>query len=446
MEPSGASLDRMGPPSVPQRIADERDALHRIAALTMDRVTAEAVCGRVAEEAVRLLDADRGIVLRFEPDGTVTVAGAWTAEARKGAHEQRGGSVIKLNGARRNRGATVGAPVRIDGRVWGLIRATRRKPFTPDAEARVAQFAELAAPAIAAAEARTRLRRIESAQAAVRRVTALVALGQRPHGVGDAVASELAALLAADQVLVCRFEHGTKLSVLAHRGSGPRTLPPGASVSHDGGSVEATVRRTQRCARTEEDEDGLADPARVGGGRAAVAWPIVVAGRLWGVISASWDRARPEPDAERQIAEFAQLLSTAIANADAHDELTASRARLLSAADAARRRVVRDLHDGAQQRLVETVLTLKLAQRALRNGDADAAPLVDEALAYAERGTASSASCRTGSSRRCSPRAACRPVCGRSWSGFTSRSRRTFPPTASRRISRRARTSSSPRR
>jgi signal transduction histidine kinase len=111
---------------------------------------------------------------------------------------------------------------------------------------------------------------------------------------------------------------------------------------------------------------------------------------LWGAISVSWDRARPAPDTERQIAEFAQLLATAIAGADAHDELIASRARLLSAADAARRRVVRDLHDGAQQRLVETVLTLKLAQRALRDaggGGDDATSLVDDALAFAERGT-----------------------------------------------------------
>jgi signal transduction histidine kinase len=310
-------------------------------------------------------------------------------EARKRMHEQPGGRVIKLTGTRPSRGAMVGAPVRIEGRVWGLIRATRRAPFAPDAESRVAQFAELAAPAIAAVEARERLRRMEFVQAAVRRVTALVALGQRPHGVGDAVAAELTALLAADQVLVCRYEADTTLTVLAHRGSGLRPLPPGASVSHDGSSVEATVRRTTRCARTDSYADALAEPAPTGGARAAVAWPIVVGGRLWGAISANWDRARPAPDTEWQIAEFAQLLSTAIANADAHDELTASRARLLSAADAARRRVVRDLHDGAQQRLVETVLTLKLAQRALLNsdGDGDAAPLVDEALAYAEQGT-----------------------------------------------------------
>ncbi|MDA0159941.1 GAF domain-containing protein [Solirubrobacter ginsenosidimutans] len=380
----------MGPTSARPGLAEERAALHRIAALAMDRGTPEAVFGGVAEQAARLLKADRGTVCRFEPDGTVSVAGAWmAAEARKGTREQPGGRVIKLNAGRSNRGATVGAPVRIDGRVWGLIRATRRAAFAPEAEPRLVQFAALAAPAIAAVEARERLRRMENVQAAVRRVTALVALGQRPHGVGDAVAAELTALLAADQVFVCRYERDTTLTVLAHRGSGLRPLPPGASVNHDGASVEGTVRRTARFARTEHHEDELAELAGTGGARAAIAWPIVVAGRLWGAISASWDRARPAPDTEQQIAEFAQLLSAAIANADANDELTASRSRLLSAADAARRKVVRDLHDGAQQRLVETVLTLKLAQRALRDAGADgaAAPLVDEALAYAEQGT-----------------------------------------------------------
>ena len=102
--------------------------------------------------------------------------------------------------------------------------------------------------------------------------------------------------------------------------------------------------------------------------RSAVGAPIVVDGRLWGVIVASWGgEGSPPGDAEERMAKFAQLLDTAIANADSRDQLTASRARLLSAGDEARRRVVRDLHDGAQQRLVHTIVTLKLAQRAFRD-------------------------------------------------------------------------------
>jgi signal transduction histidine kinase len=84
------------------------------------------------------------------------------------------------------------------------------------------------------------------------------------------------------------------------------------------------------------------------------------------------------------MAKFSELLDTAIANADSRDQLTASRVRLLTEADDARRRVVRDLHDGAQQRLVHTILTLKLAQRTLRTGG-ELGPLIDEALEQAER-------------------------------------------------------------
>jgi signal transduction histidine kinase len=115
----------------------------------------------------------------------------------------------------------------------------------------------------------------------------------------------------------------------------------------------------------------------------------VVNGRLWGIVTASWKGEQPPPaGTEERMARFAELLDTAIANADSRDQLTASRARLLTAGDDARRRVVRDIHDGAQQRLVHTIVTLKLAQRALKANDDKAESLVGEALEQAERGNA----------------------------------------------------------
>jgi signal transduction histidine kinase len=112
----------------------------------------------------------------------------------------------------------------------------------------------------------------------------------------------------------------------------------------------------------------------------------MVEGRLWGVITAGWKRERPPPaDTEERMVRFAQLLDTAIANADSRDQLTASRARLVTAADEARRRVVRDLHDGAQQRLVHAVIALKLAQRAFQENGDTAEELVGEALEHAQR-------------------------------------------------------------
>jgi signal transduction histidine kinase len=116
--------------------------------------------------------------------------------------------------------------------------------------------------------------------------------------------------------------------------------------------------------------------------------PIVVEDRVWGVIAAS-SKSKPAfpADTEARIAEFTELVATAIAKAEAHDELIASRARIVVAADEARRRIQRDLHDGAQQRLVHAVITLKLARRALEDDDENARELVDEALRHAESAT-----------------------------------------------------------
>jgi signal transduction histidine kinase len=94
--------------------------------------------------------------------------------------------------------------------------------------------------------------------------------------------------------------------------------------------------------------------------RSAVGAPIIVAGRLWGAATVSTSRPEQLPaDTEARVCDFADLVATAIANAQAHAELTASRARIVAAADHARRRIERDLHDGAQQRLVSLGLDLR---------------------------------------------------------------------------------------
>jgi signal transduction histidine kinase len=126
---------------------------------------------------------------------------------------------------------------------------------------------------------------------------------------------------------------------------------------------------------------------RTQGVRASVGAPIVLEGRLWGIAVVYWTRQESPPaDTEERIGRFAKLLETAIANADSREQLLASRARLLVAGDEARRRVVRDLHDGAQQRLVHGIVRLKLAQQALQDEDAEAESLVGEALDAVEQG------------------------------------------------------------
>jgi signal transduction histidine kinase len=105
--------------------------------------------------------------------------------------------------------------------------------------------------------------------------------------------------------------------------------------------------------------------AREMGWHSSVGAPVIVEGRLWGALSVVSTSDRPlPPDTERRLAEFTELVATAIANADSRAELDASRARIVATADATRRRIERDLHDGAQQQLVSLALELRAAQAA----------------------------------------------------------------------------------
>jgi PAS domain S-box-containing protein len=240
--------------------------------------------------------------------------------------------------------------------------------------------------------AENEVKRLADEQAALRRVATLVAQGRAPTAVFDAVAAEMERLLEADGVVLGRYEPDDEITVVAARGVVGRQLSVGLRVSHAGNNVSTRVRRTGRPARAETASSTGADITRVLkelGVRAAVGAPIMVDGRVWGVVMGSWagEGKSPSSETEGRMAEFAQLLDTAIANADSRDQLNASRARLLTEADEARRRVVRDLHDGAQQRFVHSIVMLKLALQALERGDGTAKALVAEALAHAELGT-----------------------------------------------------------
>jgi signal transduction histidine kinase len=120
------------------------------------------------------------------------------------------------------------------------------------------------------------------------------------------------------------------------------------------------------------------------GNRSSVASPVVVEGHLWGALVAATQHELLPADTEERMANFAELVGVVIANAESRAELIASRARAVAAGDEARRRIQRDLHDGAQQRLVSTVITLKMARRELGDAAGPAVELLDEALAHAE--------------------------------------------------------------
>jgi signal transduction histidine kinase len=148
------------------------------------------------------------------------------------------------------------------------------------------------------------------------------------------------------------------------------------------------VRRTGRPAHIEDyaQLDGaLAADARQRGIRSGAGAPILVNGRLWGVIVVGSPQPRLPAGTGERIGQFTELIATAISNIQVREDLAASRGRLVAATDEERRRVVRDLHDGAQQRLVHTIITLKLAHRALQPTQEPGSALVAEALEHAER-------------------------------------------------------------
>jgi signal transduction histidine kinase len=93
-------------------------------------------------------------------------------------------------------------------------------------------------------------------------------------------------------------------------------------------------------------------------------------------------RVEPLPaGTEARLAGFTELAATDIANAEAQAALTASRARIVATADATRRRIERDLHDGAQQRLVSVALQLRAAQEAAPPGAGELVQQLEEVAA-----------------------------------------------------------------
>jgi PAS domain S-box-containing protein len=229
--------------------------------------------------------------------------------------------------------------------------------------------------------------RLAQEQAALRRVATLVAEGAPASEVFDAVSAEMEALLEADGVVLSRYEGEVEVTIMASRGPEDR-VPVGLRTTHDGENVTTEVRRTGRPARMTDDDGPPRESADLAEElvRAAVGAPVVVDGRLWGVITAYWrgEGDSPPSDTEARMTQFAQLLGSSIANADSREQLKASRARLVEASDEARRRVVRDLHDGAQQRLVVTIMTLNLARSAWQKEEEDLPDLLTEALEHAD--------------------------------------------------------------
>jgi GAF domain-containing protein len=382
-----------------RRLAQEQAALRRVATLVARGMPPAEVFAAVADEASSVLGADGTVIVRRDQDGATTlvasvgdhraelpVGSRWKPEppvavavalrtgrpARCDDYSQARGeyaAAVRRMGLR----SSVAAPIVVDGRLWGGIAiGTRREHLSADIEQRMAGFTELIGTAIANAEGRAQLeesrdelRQLAQEQAALRRVATLVARGVPPAEVFPAVAQEVGRVLGADGTNIVRLDPDGAVTVLTRVGERQEELPVGSRWKPEPPVAVAVVLRTGRPARCDDYSQAsgaFADAVRRMGLRSSVAAPIVVEGRLWGAIAIGGERERLPADTEERLAGFTELVGTAIANADSRAQLTASRARIVAAADDARRRIERDLHDGTQQRLVALGLTLRLAQ------------------------------------------------------------------------------------
>ncbi|MFL0289636.1 histidine kinase [Mycobacterium sp. SMC-18] len=218
-----------------------------------------------------------------------------------------------------------------------------------------------------ATEATERVRELADQQGALRRVATQIAEGRSPSDVLSGVADEVAAVLHVRNAGLVRFEPGgTATLVAAHDEPGLTAVSVGTTLHLDGDGVIAEVRSTGRPARMYTHNDAGGSTLRDLGLRACVGVPVTVDGQLWGamVVGTSGADALPA-DTEDCLKDFAELIGTAIANAHARAELVASRARIVTAADNARRGIERDLHDGAQQRLVTLALQVRTLEMAI---------------------------------------------------------------------------------
>jgi signal transduction histidine kinase/CHASE3 domain sensor protein len=401
------------------RLVEEQAALRRVATLVARESPPEELFAAVVEEVGRVFPVENVGMARYGPGGAITMVATLSERLADsfpvGSRWPLGGrnvsSVVfetgrparidyddasgRLGVAMREEAfsSAIGAPIVVEGRVWGVMAlASTEQPLPADSEARLASFTELVAAAIANAEARTEVGRLVEEQAALRRVATLVAEGAAPSEVFQTVTREVGILSGADLARMERYESGDSVIGVAgwSRSDAPE-LAVGKRFSLEGASIAAMVHEASRPVRVDSFADAhgpIAQEAQDLGIRSSVGCPIVVDGRLWGVIAASSRSETPfAADTESQIAEFTELVATAIANTEARTEVAASRARIVAATDEERRRVVRDLHDGAQQRLVHTVIMLKLAQRAVQLEGKDVPALMSEALENAKQAT-----------------------------------------------------------
>lgn len=232
--------------------------------------------------------------------------------------------------------------------------------------------------------------RLATEQRALRRVATLVASEVSPERVFTAVSEGCARVLEVNASTVVRYEGGDAAVVVGrHNRDGIDVFRTGEALPPDPRSAVARVRATGAPARVDDWGGRSGDMAAAmfrPGYRSTAAAPIIVAGSLWGALAIASENPLPA-DTETRLEAFCELASLAVASAQARADLIASRARVVQAGDEQRRRLERNLHDGAQQRLVSVALTLRVARARLEPGS-PVAELLDGAARELDTGLA----------------------------------------------------------
>jgi signal transduction histidine kinase len=388
-----------------RQLADEQAALRRVATLVAGGARPAEVFTAVADELGRLIGAEATFVSRVdepgadggEAEGSITVVGAYGRVSDQvpvgfrlklvpgtvQAEALRTGRPARINGERLATGpyggwvatlgmrAGVATPIVVGGRHWGVtVASTSQEDFPAGTESRMADFMQLAATAIANAQAEQELRGLADTQAALRRLAMLVARGEPPEAVFAATTREalrhFGTGTGTGTARMIRYEPDGTATLVANEGTtGPHVRVGKRWEGYPPTGLTETVLRTGQAARVDDYRDiPGGEPYLREGLRSAVALPIHVNGRLWGMIAVGSGEGPLPPDTEQRMTEFTDLIATAVANAQNRAELITSRARIVTASDETRRRIERDLHDGAQQHLVALALRLRSAAAA----------------------------------------------------------------------------------
>jgi signal transduction histidine kinase len=340
------------------RLADEQAALRRVATLVAQGAQPSEIFSAVCAEVGRLFGTELATIGRFENDPPAVVAIAvtrapgmeavevgsrWKLDDPVAAtHVFESGRSVRADGRLRQRTfaldealdrlgvvSTIASPILVEGRLWGAVIVSSRKELPGDTEERLQKFTELVATAIANAESGEAIARLAEEQAALRRVATLVAQGAPPAEVFAAVSAEVDRVFhldpaTLDVAVVGRFEPGPELVIVGISKS-VDVGPLGSRWPPDDLFAPTHVLRTGRSARIRADDvvsagGEVAELLRHSGYLSQVASPIVVDGRLWGAMLVT-TRSDLPPDTEERLAQFTELVATAIANAESREAL-----------------------------------------------------------------------------------------------------------------------------